>query len=628
MEQYLAIEQTKRLLPACIWETPLWRYLLYKERQDILDDVTADPAVTSQAHSVRSVYIDGIEYTKRTLEGTRANARSWTQAEGILYIHYADGYPAWLFYSHIYGFVIGFSSGDTRFFNGDKYRAGLDVQLKYKIEADSLEYGKLKLMSGSFHLPVQGGEFDTFTDILGNNLETSYSLDGVTRIPLNTMFSQELRLTLGAIDIKAADKREKLNVNIAEDVFTEAEYPKMKTDYYGKKKQEAFGYCRGVPAVCLDARDVYQSDQTNYNTYRTFRVASVITSIAKVEVKMTQPETGQNKGGDVWVNQTGSQSLTGNGTFTLPANKCLPLLSNGQPDYGNEPYEVRVTGTFRTNGTHWAILQELLAAAMGNTWTSQCDTTEMQTELNGTGTVGLFVEKETKIFELIETLQSSGIYGWQIHDYRGKLTVRKDNNARGPRTDKKIKGVDILNINEVEVALGMSDYATIVEVEYQRNYSEKSNNVLKDDGNRTMLFSLYRNDKIYTAKSYLESAANARSRADYLISHFAIPRLTVENLRLFGERWLDLRLYDIIGVYLEQELRQETIPTMLMVLSNELRRQEAAVYGAAQVVEYVMDQRPTEWRRFGGNIYIKIMRIEHNISSLVTTIDGLYIGNI
>jgi hypothetical protein len=67
---------------------------------------------------------------------------------------------------------------------------------------------------------------------------------------------------------------------------------------------------------------------------------------------------------------------------------------------------------------------------------------------------------------------------------------------------------------------------------------------------------------------------------------------------------------------------------MLMVLSNEIRRQEASLFGDAQRVYYVRGERKPERRRFGGNVYIKIMRIEHDISALTTTIDGLYIGNI
>jgi hypothetical protein len=626
IEQYLGIEQSKRALPSCIYETPVWQYLLYKTRQDLVDQVTADPAVPSLPFTANAVTIDGIEYTMRDLAGTRANPQSWTQAGELLYVHYASGFPAWLFYSHTYGALVGFSSGKTRFFNGRKYSAGLDIALKYTIAADNLEYSKLKLIGETYTVPTRG-EFDTLTDILGNNIETSYSLDGVTRIPLNSMFIAAAHITLASLSLRAGDKREKLNTPIAAGVFTEAEYPQMKGSYYGKHKQEVFGYCRGVPAVCLDQRGVYVSGSTP-KTARTFRAASVITSVAKIEVKMTQPKEGQNSGGDVWVDQTGSQALAGNGTFTLPAAKCLPLLPNGEPDYGNEPYEVRVTGTFRTNGTHWAILQDLLSTAIGNTWQQQCDTAEMQTELTGTGTVGIFIDKETKIFDVIETLQSSGIYGWQLHDYRGRLTVRRDDNARPALPAKKIRGIDILNINEVEVALGMDDYATTVEVAYQRNYSEKSNNVLQDNSNRPVLFPLYRNDKTYTAKSYLESQADARQRANYLLGHFSLPRLTVTNIRLSGSQWLDLRIYDIISVYLERELRRETLPTMLMVLSNELRRQDAAVYGAAQTVEYVLDHTPAEYRRFGGNIYIKIMRIEHDIARLTTTIDGLHIGNI
>jgi hypothetical protein len=625
IEQYIGINQSKYLLPACIDETPVWRYLIYSAQPEVFDDVTADPDVSSLPFTVSAVVIDGIEYLKRDRAGVRANPDSWTQDEGFLYVHHRNSYPAWLFFYHIYNSIIGWSTGKTRFFDGVKYSPGIDIKLKYQIEADNLEYVKVKLVGGNYNLSVQG-EFDNITSFLGNDIATSYSLDGINRVPLNTMFIESIAITLGTTSVKSADKREKLNIPIAGEVFTAGEYPKMKDTYYGKNKQEAFGFCRGIPAVCLDQRDIYVSGSTP-KTFRTFRAASVITGITKVEVKMTQPASGQNNNGDVWVDQTGHAAYQGNGTFTLPASKCLPLLPNGQPDYGNEPYEVRITGLFRTDGTHYGILSDLLSTAIGNTWQEQCNIPEMQMELSGTGTVGIFIEKETRIFDIIQILQASGVYGWQLHDWRGLLTVRRDDNARAA-VGRKIRAIDIQNINEVGVSLGIDNYVTIVEVEYQRNYSEKSNNVLRDDSNRKNLFPIYRNDRTYTAESYLEHEADARKRAGYLLSHFAISRPQIEGIILFGEQWFDLRIYDIIGVYLEMELRQEKLPVMLMVLSNEIRRQDTAVYGADQVVEYVIDNSPSKGRKFGGNIYVKIMRIERDISSLTTTIDGIYIKNI
>jgi hypothetical protein len=450
------------------------------------------------------------------------------------------------------------------------------------------------------------------------------------------MFIGEAEITLAAVSLKASDKREKLNVPIAAEVFTREEYPKMKETYSGKTKQEVFGYCRGVPAVCVDQLDVYTDEAGEIpKEYRTYRAASAITVITLIEVKMTQPNPDnpqQNKDGDVWVTvpvtSPNIQKIDyAKGEIEIKAIQCMPLLDNGKPDYGNEPYEVRLTGTFRTNGTHWAILSYLLETAMGNTWREQCDAAEMQAELSGTGTAGLFINKETKIFDIIQTLQSSGVYGWQLHDYRGKLTVRKDDNGRSAIA-KKIRGIDILDINGIGVSLSMNDYATSVEVEYQRNYSEDSNNLLRDDSNRAVLFPIYRNDKTYTAQSYLESGTEARARANYLLAHFALPRLVVRDIRLFGDQWIGLRIYDIIGVYLERELRQDKIPAMVMALSNEIRRQEASIAGGAQKVYYVFGRRTPEYRAFGGNIYIKIMRIEQDISSLTTTIDGLFIGNI
>jgi hypothetical protein len=560
IEQYLSISRSKNFIPACIWETPVWRYLLYSTQPEVFDDVTADPKVPSQPFTVNNVIIDGIEYTNRPLSDTRTNPRSWTQEDEFLYVHYSDSFPTWLFYSHTYGTIIGRSSGKTRFFDGKKYSAGLDIQLRYEIEADNLEYSKLSFISGSYTILAEG-EFDNLRDILGNDIETAYSLDGVNKVPLNTMFIEEAEITMGQVSLKAADKREKLNTPIASEIFTQEEYPKMKESFYGKNKQEVFGFCRGVPAVCVDQLDIY-TDETEsvYKEYRTYRVASVITRVDKIEVKMTQPKDGQNKGGDVWVTADSSniQNIDyEKGEIEIKAIQCLPIISNAEPDYGNESYEVRVTGVFRTNGTHWDILSYLLETSLGDTWQKQCNAAEIQRELSDTGTAGLFIEKETKIFDVIETLQSSGIYGWQLHDYQGKLTVRKDDNERLPK-DKKIKGIDIININEVGVSLSMNNYATTVEVEYQRNYSEKSNNLLQDTSNRTYLFPIYRNDKTYTAQSYLESEEDARARCNYLLAHFATPRLMVYNVMLFGEKWLDLRIYDIIGIYLKSNTAGKT----------------------------------------------------------------------
>jgi hypothetical protein len=143
VEQYLSIDLSRELLLACIYETPVWRYLLYREQQDVFDQVTVDPAVPSLPFTIPSVIIDGAEYTRRDLAGTRANPASWTQDGQTLYVHYAGGFPAWLFFSHAYSIMIGRSTGKTRFFNGMKYSAGLDINLRYKIEADNLEYSKM-----------------------------------------------------------------------------------------------------------------------------------------------------------------------------------------------------------------------------------------------------------------------------------------------------------------------------------------------------------------------------------------------------------------------------------------------------------------------------------------------------
>jgi hypothetical protein len=612
-EQYLFIEKTRTMLPACIQNTPVWRVLLYKTQQDIFDEVTIDPALPDSHFTINAVYIDGIEYTPRSLAQLPTNSKSWAQVDELLYINYADTFPAWMFVSHALGTVIGRSTGKTRFFDGYKFSAGMSVKLTYTIEADNLEYSKMKLIGGNYEIENLG-EFDSLTDILGNNIETSFSLDGITRTSLNTMFVESAEITLNKIAIQAADKREKLNVSIAGEIFTEEEYPKMKEEHYGKNKQEAFGYCRDVPAVCLDNRDVYDAEGTNYNEYRTFRVASVITSIAKIEVKMTQPQDGQNKGGDVWVDQTASHTAIGDGMINLPASICLPILSNGEPDYGNEPYEVRVTGLFRDDGSHEAILTDLLETALGDTWTDQCWVTEIQTELSGTGKVGLFIEKETKIFDIIQTLQSSGIYGWQLHDYQGRLTVRKDDNNRS-LSGKKVRGIDIINSNSIAVRLGMDNYATTIKVEYQHSYSEashseESHNSILDTSNRAVLFPIYRNDKTYTKKSYLETEADAQAACAYLKRHFEIPRLEIRNIQLAGPQWLDLRIYDIIGVYLEQTIKTVQLPSSIMVLANEIER-----------IPYTT----TGKRSFGGNCYIKIMRIAIDITSLITTIDGLYI---
>jgi hypothetical protein len=75
------------LLPTCIYETPVWRVLLYKEK-------TVDPALITQPFTLNTVNINGVGYTKyNDLDDVRANPGSWNQDGETLYIHYPNGNP-------------------------------------------------------------------------------------------------------------------------------------------------------------------------------------------------------------------------------------------------------------------------------------------------------------------------------------------------------------------------------------------------------------------------------------------------------------------------------------------------------------------------------------------------------
>jgi hypothetical protein len=80
IEQYLSVGRTANLLIPCVFEAPLWRYLLYKTQQNVFGDVTYDPSVPSEAFSASAVIIDGIEYDRQqSLKAARTNPRTWIQ---------------------------------------------------------------------------------------------------------------------------------------------------------------------------------------------------------------------------------------------------------------------------------------------------------------------------------------------------------------------------------------------------------------------------------------------------------------------------------------------------------------------------------------------------------------------
>jgi hypothetical protein len=331
--------------------------------------------------------------------------------------------------------------------------------------------------------------------------------------------------------------------------------------------------------------------------------------------------------GEVWTDQTAhSVRNAAAGTFTLGDAYCMPAKTG---EDWPEVYEVRVTGTFHPASTPLDILKVIFSDYCGMDWTDQYfNRAEMQAELGHADvnkTIGVFFDKPIDVYAAIEQLQSASVAGWQLKTSGSQFTARRDDDTRA---QLGIVGtLDITNLDEIEIDFNSSNYATIVDCSYARNYAEDgSAQHAIDSRQRKEILNLYKADKTYYAESLLKNQADAEAKALKLATYFSKPRQLINNVVLFGVKWLALRVYDIVTIDLTADTTEDTIESRIARTREHGRGIQVAGTYVKERYAIATRRRREIKRTFGGVAKCKVMSINIDLNKCTNTIDLLYVG--
>jgi hypothetical protein len=433
----------------------------------------------------------------------------------------------------------------------------------------------MRFNSGTFNFNNSRGGFDNNPDIFGNKLnvlvgEKGWTFDQYKKIIQYYISNISFGLNSAAIEVK--DLRELLSIKVPVDLYTTEEYPDLNDSDVDKVKQDAYGYCYNVKGICINWHDLYVDEHQTLRTNRTFRFARGITDIDYIEIKQSgskaeDPDTGEitYEQGTGWTRfvalQYGHDGVKdwaslgisidyGEGTITIENRKIFPfkgLLS----DVEQKNYEVRAAGTFVDIHNPGAIIKDIMSY-YGEIQVDQVfDNAEFDAELGKLPDIGICLDKQEEVYAVIEKIQKGSLLGFQFMGKYDKYTARVDNPNRA--RSAIISSEDIINLDEIEVNMNADLYATYTDIKYAKKWY-----VNKDDeeeylhvinkSKRLDILDIHRLDKAHEEELLVKDPAVAALKGEIMLEDFSEIRPVISGIKLFGLKWFDLRIYDIIDI--------------------------------------------------------------------------------
>jgi hypothetical protein len=597
---------------------------------------------------ISNLIIDNVEYSKLNSVAALVDQSYYYDLDnGIVYIRFLDMRPAWLYRDGavVYGTFFGFTDGQSLLINGIQYRPGLETIPDMEQSADTYAYDKMKFVSGTCEIDNDDGFPQSMPQVLGNEFNFHYGKTGSGVFThLAQYYIANDAYTFGKATYQLEDKRKRLSFTLPNDFFTAADYPWIDDKYIGKVKQDAFGLCHRITAVCTQGRQMYQSGGSGpLLDFYTFRVAKAISRMDRIEVKMTSGKINgveydgwtviYNRVADTdypwtgWKQYVTAGTINADGTFTL----SWPVAKQG----GNRESginDVRCTGLFQNYNTARTILEQLFRQYTNIIWDDiRFNRSEITSELAASAEpISLVLDKEIDLYAAIEKLQSGTVKGWQFQVYENKYTVRVDNPSRGAWNGTSqtapIPAYYIDNINEVEIDNDGELYGSSTDIKYGRDYSENDDELkwrhYIDRTQEQIIMDIHRIPKVWAVETLLVNAADAKTKSDALLADFISLRPLVKGIRLIGDMFFTIRIYDMIWIDLAAK----------GIMINKYTRAIQAEYADFNSGQYparrfhgpapdFTQKKAIGDRAFMGVTRGQIMRVAKDVRGLTTTID-------
>ncbi|GBR75779.1 hypothetical protein NO2_0415 [Candidatus Termititenax persephonae] len=592
MQTLLEISYTSELLISTIYDTPVWRILLWRigEMLDFMQDTYNTTPI-----KVDSVRVGLQQYSLAlSIEAVKAEAQTYYIEDNWLYVHYkaleenAEYASAqdWRV-DKDYNTTQGFTDGDALVISGFKYQPRLSTPAAQKISSDLYKYDKMKFNTSKLTLNRKYSP-DYYYNFFGNKsvLKTP---DGEV---ISDHFIEKINITDSTVNFELKDSRARLtDMVVAQQPVFFNENGNNVVDPEAKKQylQDAVGYCRGVPCVCLNG---YAFDTMNKRIYRacfdTFVPdRSLIMDGREIAVEIEiengwlplsfSPAPDPSTSAPIYWIETVQEADEKGGSHTTTVI-CVPIYvahppeaGTAIPTYHDTPRRVRVTGWFHAERfsvaerDHITRPYEILRYLIER-WSSlpysmdNWDIEELSSELGllNNFPVGIFIEKPTDFFNIIEKLQNGSRYGWTLCTNNAKLTARVDlpphdiYTGQGRQIAKTIKSTDIMAWPERKISTNADTYASSIDIGYSRLYSasdEEANDIRYIDSSlETVILRQRRIPKRLQIDTLLKNEIDARARASDYLNDYKNINITVDGIKLHGKKWFGLRQYDYINI--------------------------------------------------------------------------------
>jgi len=633
-----------RQLHPTILEPFIWRYALTEGRSSL----SFMESTVRDRQDITEVWVDGALIpdvpSLAALRALPPRETGWTATRDSMCVKHAHGYsPTWSYITRT--ILVQRIANKPRYDDGGHLYDGILHSVpSYRRTVDAFSYAMMSFLSGSVVIDNSDGKFDDVHTLVGNDMvvRQRYSDDAHSIEKRTSFYVANVQISARLLTIIAKDRRANLVANVAGEKFTADEFPFMDEALLDTDKQEAFGYCIGVPAVCLNGKQIYRErlpgtpDLPDKVATYTYRISGGYVRVDRIWVEMTRGTlpadpanpTGERREVDGWTlvfdrSKMGGE-WSGNGGWLPGITPGFLLWFGGEISLDwrvakkagrreNDMNAVRVDGWFGDVGpvSTLRILQSIV-----NKWGNipftpeRWDIEETTAELDKLQSypIGVFVEKSTNLFSVLEKLQSASVVGFQIHDHDTKMTARLDNPNRPPSFE--ITHADITNIDEIIVDYNTTLYGTSTNIAYAHDHALNTARHYTYDGARLAIQSLFGTDKEWEQKTGLVRKEDARIVSEAMTEEFLAYAPIVRNIRLIGVKWHSLRIYDtgFISARLDQTAL-DNMPQYVATLFRDAANAKRVGDGnGSEVIVPIADRRSQ--RTLMANIRCQITSLE------------------
>ena len=446
-----------------------------------------------------------------------------------LYIHieheqYIIG-PVWQ-----YGKTVGFCKERGLYIDEIFYSPVLESIPSLAQDQDLEAYDQLAFISGAVVLKNHTGDLDW---IIGTppfgfecalaRLPSSRGVDEYTRSELAylaALYVEDFRASLSKTTLNLQDRRKAQNIKVPTEVFTAVDYPDIEDSHIDKPIPLLFGTVRAVKPICLNGDNLVADLR--------YRVAQSLTSFGTVQTKID----------DEWTTVPLETSDLATGTFSLRD-------IHGRTGPEGSPLEIRVLNPENTAAANpLDIISYLNNRYLGSQETGdEYDSAEWAAAKADLDNIGLYVDSQTELYELIRKLQGGSVYGFRYEfNAAGARTARIDDWARA--VSFRIRREDIADIEDVEIETDSDLLAASIKILYGHDYAEDEDLEYFDTTQKTAVQLAYRQEPQLEFESLLQTRELAAEAAALKAEKYSTARMIV-SLTALGSEHLALRIYDV-----------------------------------------------------------------------------------